>query len=77
MHEHIKQCDTMYNANSSEFNTFEQHPWHGVGQGAANATLGYIVLSDTLIDAYHTKVAPQMLTDPTHSDFRPKRYSQQ
>jgi len=27
--------------------------------------LRYIVLSDTLIDAYHTKIAPQMMHDPT------------
>jgi len=30
--------------NSLEFNTFSQHPWHGAGQGAANAALQYIVL---------------------------------
>jgi len=52
---------------SAEYNTFEQHPWHGAGQGAADAALCYIVLSDTLIDAYHTKVAPQMLQDPIRS----------
>jgi len=39
---------------STEYNTFDQHPWHGAGQGAADAALRYIVLSDTLIDAYHT-----------------------
>jgi len=32
---------------SSQYNTFEQYPWHGAGQGAANAALRYIVLSDT------------------------------
>jgi len=52
---------------STEFNTFAQHPWHGTGQGAADAALQYIVLSDTLIDAYHTKVVPQMLQDPTRT----------
>jgi len=52
---------------SAEYNTFEHHPWHGAGQGAADAALRYIVLSDTLIDAYHTKVAPQMIHDPTRT----------
>ncbi len=50
---------------SSEYNTFENHPWHGAGQGAADAALRYIVLSDTMIDAYHTKIAPTMMNDPT------------
>jgi len=50
---------------SESYYTFEQHPWHGAGQGAADAALRYIVLSDTLIDAYHTKVAPQTINDPT------------
>jgi len=50
---------------SKEYNTSEQHPWHGAGQGAADAALRYIVLSDTLIDAYHTQVAPTMMKDPT------------
>jgi len=50
---------------SAEFNTSEQHPWHGAGQGAADAALRYIVLSDTLIDAYHAKVAPTLMHDPT------------
>jgi len=49
---------------SNEYNTFAQHPWHGAGQGAADAALWYIVLSDTLINAYHTKVALQMMHDP-------------
>jgi len=49
---------------STEYNTFAQHPWHGASQGAMDAALRYIVLSDTLIDAYHTKVAPQMMHDP-------------
>jgi len=50
---------------SHDYNTSEQHPWHGAGQGAADAALRYIVLSDTLIDAYHTKVAPILMQDPT------------
>jgi len=49
---------------SAAYNTFAQHPWHGAGQGAADVALRYIVLSNTLIDAYHTKVAPQMMHDP-------------
>jgi len=49
---------------SDDYNTFAQNPWHGAGQGAADAALRYIVLSDTLIDAYHTKIAPQMMHDP-------------
>jgi len=52
---------------SAAFNTSEQHPWHGAGQGAADAALRYIVLSDTLIDAYHAKVAPSMMHDPEKS----------
>jgi len=52
---------------STDYNTFDLHPWHGAGQGAANAALRYIALSDTLIDAYHTKVAPQMISDPSNS----------
>ncbi len=51
---------------SKEYNTFSQYPWHGSGQGAANATLRYIVLSDTLIDAYHSKIELHHLYDPTH-----------
>ncbi len=50
---------------SDAYNTFNQHPWHGVGQGAVDAALRYIVLSDTLIDAYHTKVHPWSLCNPT------------
>jgi len=50
---------------STAFNMFLQHPWHGTGQGAANATLQYIILLDTLINAYHTKVVPQMMHDPS------------
>jgi len=50
---------------SKEYNTFEQHPWHGAGQGTADAALHYIVLSDTLIDDYHAKVAPTMMCNPT------------
>jgi len=47
-----------------EYNTYSQHPWHGTGQGVADAALWYIVLSDILIDAYYTKIAPHMLHDP-------------
>jgi len=47
---------------SSQYNTFAQHPWHGAGQGAADAALRYILLSDTLID--HTKMVPNMMHDP-------------
>jgi len=52
---------------SKDYSTCEQHPWHGAGQGAANAALQYIVLLDTLIDAYHTKVAPTMMQDLTQT----------
>jgi len=34
---------------SEDYNTFEQHPWYGAGQGAADAALWYIVLSDSLL----------------------------
>jgi len=49
---------------STDYNTFTAHPWHGAGQGTADAALQYIALSDTLINAYHTKVVPTMLTGP-------------
>ncbi len=49
---------------SHDFNTFEQHPWHGAGQGAADAALHYIVLSNTLIDVYHSKIAPSCIYNP-------------
>ncbi len=50
---------------SEDYNTFDQHPWHGAGQGAADAALRYIVLSDTLIDAYHAQIQPWIIQDPT------------
>jgi len=50
---------------SSSYNTFDRHPWHGAGQGAAGAALCYIVLSDTLIDAYHNQIQPWCLHVPT------------
>jgi len=48
-----------------EYNTFEDHPWHGAGQGAADAALQYIALSDSLIDAYHAHFQLRILHDPT------------
>jgi len=51
---------------SQEYNTFSQYPWHGSGQGAADAALRYIVLSDTLIDAYHSKIDVHRIYDPAH-----------
>jgi len=51
---------------SKGYNTYGHHPWHGAGQGAADAALRYIVLSDRLIDAYQSKIEPQPLYDPTH-----------
>jgi len=50
---------------SNNYNTFEFHPWHGVGQGTADAALHYIALSDSLIDAYHSYFQPRILHDPT------------
>ncbi len=50
---------------SKDYNTFDQHPWHGAGQGAADAALRYIALSDSLIDAYHSKIQPWIIHDPT------------
>jgi len=50
---------------SSDYNTYEDHPWHGAGQGAADAALRYIVLSDSLIDAYHARFQPWTMHDPT------------
>jgi len=51
---------------SKDYNTYGHHPWHGAGQGAADAALRYIVLSDTLIEAYHSKITPQPLYDLTN-----------
>jgi len=50
---------------SADYNTFESHPWHGAGQGAVDAALRYIALSDSLIDAYHSQFQPCVLHDPT------------
>ncbi len=50
---------------SQDFNTFDLHPWHGAGQGAADAALCYIVLSDLLIDTYNAKAQPWTIHDPT------------
>jgi len=36
-----------------------------VGQGAADAALRYIALSDSLIDTYHSHFQPRILHDPT------------
>jgi len=41
---------------SEDYNTFNQHPWHGARQGVDDAALQYIMLSDALIDAYHSKI---------------------
>jgi len=50
---------------SPDYNTFNSHPWHGASQGAADAALQYIVLSDMLIDTYHEQIQPWCLQDPT------------
>jgi len=50
---------------SHDYNTFEDHPWHGAGQGAADAALRYIVLSDSLINAYHARFQQWTMHDPT------------
>ncbi len=50
---------------SVEYNTYENYPWHGAGQGAADAALRYIALSDALIDAYHSQIQPWIIHDPT------------
>jgi len=50
---------------SHDYNTYADHPWHGAGQGAADAALRYIVLSDTLVDAYHSHFKPWEIHDPT------------
>jgi len=44
--------------------TFAFKPWHSAGQGAADASLQYIILSDMLIDTYHEKVQPWAILDP-------------
>jgi len=60
-----------------EYNTYSQHPWHGAGQGAADATLHYIVLSDTLINTYHTEIAPiySMTQQPLFKSNAASRHS--
>jgi len=50
---------------SHDYNMYEQHPWHGAGQGAADTALHYIALSDVLINAYHTKIQPSIIHDLT------------
>ena len=46
---HLMKCYVCHKYGiSKDYNTFDQHPWHGAGQGAADAALQYIVLSDTL-----------------------------
>jgi len=50
---------------SSDYNMYEQHLWHGAGQGAADAALRYIALSDALTDAYHSKIQLTLINDPT------------
>jgi len=54
---------------SKDYNTFNQYPWHGAGQGAADAALQYIALSDFLIDTYHSKIQPWIIKDPTMKAF--------
>ncbi len=49
---------------SKDYNSYSQHPWHGVVHGMVDTALHYIVLSDMLIGAYHEKIAPNMLHDP-------------
>jgi len=50
---------------STGYNTFKSPPWHGAGQGAADAALRYIALSDSLINPYHSQFQPCILQDPT------------
>jgi len=47
-----------------DYNTFDQHLWHGAGQGTADAALQYIALLDSLIDTYHSKIQLWIITDP-------------
>jgi len=71
LHAHTHQAMRYYVQHkfgvSHNYNTFTQHPWHGAGQGAADVAMRYIVLSNTLMDAYHMKIVPRMLTDPTRN----------
>jgi len=67
MHKAMKYYVCHKFAVSKDCNTSKSHPWHGAGQGTADAALWYIALSDTLIDAYHTKVVPQMMSNPLNS----------
>jgi len=50
---------------SKDYNTFAQNPWHGLGQGVANAAICFIILLDTLIDAYHSMIQPRIIHDLT------------
>jgi len=49
---------------STDYNTYDTYPWHGAGQGAANAALRYITLLDALIDAYHSQIQPWIISNP-------------
>jgi len=49
----------------SDYNTFDCHPWHSAGQGVVDAALHYIILLDTLINAYHVLIQPWVISDPT------------
>jgi len=49
---------------SADYNTYDNYLWHRAGQGAANAALQYIALSDALIDAYHSQIQPWLIHDP-------------
>ncbi len=48
---------------SKGYNSFDIHPWYGAGQGAGDAAIRWIVLSDSLIMAYWTKAHQWVLFD--------------
>jgi len=65
MHCLMKYCVQHQYGISLEYNMYNNHPWHIAGQGATDAALWYIALSDLLINAYHSQFQPCILHDPT------------
>jgi len=50
-----------------EYNTFKIHPWYGVGQGAGDAAIQWIVLSNSLTIAYWSKYHKWVLFNPRNT----------
>jgi hypothetical protein len=46
----------------------EDDPLFGIGQGAGNASMGWLFLSSVLLDCYETTATPASYTNPDHSN---------